>query len=71
MTREKKVIKARAYFDKMSGHIYSVDTIEGLYAATIRRYVAEGVTTWEELGFTDSDVEERLQQAKMRSVSTV
>ena len=66
MTHEEKVNEARSYFDKMTDATYSVSTIEGLYAATIRRYVAEGVTTWEELGFNEADVANHVRQAKVR-----
>ena len=63
---EANVREARKYFDKMTNEAHSVITVEGLYAKTIRGCVADGTTTWDELGFTEAEVASRVREAKVR-----
>jgi hypothetical protein len=61
-----KVREAKQYFAQMNNPTFSVRMIEGVYAATIRKYVDEGETTWKELGFTEQDIANRVRKAKER-----
>jgi len=63
--RQAKVREAQENFVKMSKTSYSGDTVRAL-AQSIRSLVESKETTWTELGFTDSDVAERLQKGKDR-----
>lgn len=70
MTREEKVAQARAYFNRMTDVTKGVLTIKVVCAGTIRDHVESGITTWEELGFTDSDVESRIRLAQVWEAKT-
>ena len=59
---------AKADFKSMLETCYSVGTVEG-FARKIRALVQSGETTWDELGFTNNQVAERLQKAKVRKTA--
>ena len=59
---------AQKNFEKMLDTCYSSTTVEN-FANGIRALVQNKETTWDELGFTDSDVAERLHKAKVREVA--
>ena len=49
------------FFSDMIGSRHSLNTIV-FFAKNIRDLVESGETNWEELGFTDKDVTERLKK---------
>lgn len=57
--------KARKDFDNMLKVCFSDDTVK-FFATGIRVLVKNGETSWDELGFTDDEIEERLRMAKVR-----
>ena len=60
-----KVKDAGQQYEGMTDTAYSVGTVENK-AEEIRQYVADGIVTWDELGFSDDDVEARLNAARER-----
>mgnify|MGYP001606483410 CR=1 FL=1 len=66
--RKAKVREAAENFGKMLETCYSSMTVEN-FANGIRALVQNNETTWDELGFTDSDVAERLRKAKVREAA--
>lgn len=52
-------------FGMMADHRHPIKIIEG-FAESIRDLVGSGQSSWEELGFTDKEVEKRLHEAKVR-----
>jgi len=63
-----KIREARTDFAQMLRACYSALTV-GNFATKIRDWVADGATSWDELGFTDEQVAERLRQAEAREAS--
>ena len=59
--RDARVRNAKKEFANMLDACYSLDTIV-FFAKNIRDLVESGETNWEELGFTDKDVTERLKK---------